>query len=227
MSNKQWWEAQWKNIYDLPATARIAVKYTNLEAQYKQWMEQREYKREGNEKAFYASFCKPSQERHTKYLRNGNKEKLVQLHTAPYDTLIPGVGYKTKHYKTKEDLYVIQFEFAPAITRSEDRPQEYVQIVKKLEFGWNTPPSYENKFFDTVLARQASVQKRYVDRLTKKHREALTLLKIMDVDGYVEGVGYRKAYNRYMGWDEVERRSVYESVVLYFIDAVKREEDEQ
>jgi hypothetical protein len=102
-----------------------------------------------------------------------------------------------------------------------------VQIVKKLEFGWNTPPSYENKFFDTVLSRQANVQKRYVDRLTKKHREALTLLKIMDVDGYVEGVGYRKAHSKYMGWDEVERRSVYESVVLYFIDAVKREENEQ
>lgn len=76
-TDKQWWEAQWRNIYDLPATARIAMKYTNLETHHKQWAEQ------GNEKAFYTSFCKPSQERHTKYLRNGNKEKLVQLHTAP------------------------------------------------------------------------------------------------------------------------------------------------
>lgn len=221
MSNRQWWEANWSSIYELPATVRVSLKYGDLGAHYKKWVEQ------GNEAAFYPSFCKPSQDRYTKYLRNANKEKMVQLHATPYNTFIPGVGYRTKHYKTDEDVYVIQHDFAPAITRSEDRPQEYVQIVKKLEESWNHKYTHEENFYQTVLDRQSHVNLRYVDTLTKKQRDALAVLKIMDVDGYVEGMGYRKEYNKYKGWDADERRSVYENVVLYFIDAVKREEDEQ
>lgn len=220
MSNRQWWEANWSSIYELPATVRVAMKYGNLKEQYERW------EREGKVYDFYAQCSKPSQLRSTKYLRNASKEKLVTLYATPYNTLIPGVGYKTKHYRTLEDVYVLQHDFAPAIKRSEDRPQEYVQIVKKLEERWNLRHNYEEDFYQTVMDRQSHVNLRYVDTLTKKQRETLAVLKIMDVDGYVEGMGYRKQYNKYKGWDSDERRFVYENVVLYFIDAVKREEDE-
>ena len=54
-TNKQWWEAQWKNIYDLPATARIALRYQNLEDAKKAWGESR-----NSDAEFYARYCKPS-----------------------------------------------------------------------------------------------------------------------------------------------------------------------
>lgn len=219
MNNRQWWEATWSNIYDLPATVRVSLKYGNLKEHYDRFVNH------NNEALFYPSFCKPSQERYTKYLRNANKEKMVQLHATPYNTFIPGVGYKTKHYRTDEDVYVIQHDFAPAITRSEDRPQEYVQIVKTLVY-WGSGLTYEGKFHETVLSRQSNVSLRYVDKLTKKQREALAVLKIMDVNGYVEGMGYRKEFNKYKGWDADERRSLYENVVLYFLDGIKKEDEQ-
>lgn len=222
-TNKQWWEPNWSSIYDLPATARIALRYQSLEEVKNEWRDSGKYIPD-----FYATYCKPSQERHIKYLRNNVKEKLVTLHTAEYNTLIPGVGYKTKHYSTKEDVYVVQnARWGEPTPRNEERPQEYVQIVSKyVNDYWSVSRTHEDRFIETVLSRQSIVSRRYIDRLTRKQREALALLKIMDVDGYVEGAGYRKLYNKYMGWDNIERRAIYSPVVLYFIDAVKREEDE-
>lgn len=221
-TNRQWWEPTWATIYDLPAKVRIALKYGDIEAACRSRMA------DGwSPKKFYNACSKPSQDRNVKYLRNVEKERLVKLYPAEYDTIIPKVGYKTKHFRSGEDVYVIETAFGAEIKRDDARPQEYVQIVSKLEWGWVTGNTHAQKFQETVLARQHHVGLRYIDKLTKKHREALTLLKIMDVDGYVDGIGYRKSFNKYKGYDQDSRMSLYQDVVLYFIDAVKREEDEQ
>lgn len=219
MSNRQWWEATWANIYELPSKVRLVIRF-NLGESQKEWIETHGHTAD----SFYTVYSKYSYPRCTKYLRNAQKERLVQLYATEYNTYIPDVGYKTKHYRTGEDVYVIESGRSCAKARDGDRPQEYVQIVSKLDWGWGK--EHEQNFITTCQHRQHNVNPRYVDNLPKKHREALALLKILDVDGYIDGIGYRKVVNRYVGWNEDERRSVYKDTVVYFIDAVKREDED-
>ena len=129
-------------------------------------------------------------------LSKKEREKFYELdkHDAPIDEVIPGVGFKTPYRRGNGYVYVLDMgSYADRGTYKVDPERERLEIhIGKYE-GGEEPNNY--------LWRKASyANPRYVDRLTKKQREALLFIRMLPSAHFVPGVG---------GWIEYPYRPNY------------------
>lgn len=197
---------------NLPTTARICLHYGDLTAKHDITPDK---------PGFFRESCKPSQERYVKYLRVSTKVALSHVMEAPYDTMIPGMGYKTRHARTKEDVYVLQAPMREGIERDTSREQDYVTVVKAFgSITYFNGPTREQKFVDTCKWRDA--RERYLDTLTKKQKQALIMLRIAPPGTYIEGIGVTLIRRRGV-WNLEKSQHDWIEIPHYYIDAIKEE----
>ena len=208
----------WDTPDQLPPTLRISLVYRNLDVHYEAALNQ------NSTKYFFASYCKPSTWRYTKHLRKVNKEALCTLSRTPLDTYVPDVGYRTKHARCDDVVYVLQGHDRGEMVRDESRPQDYVMIIKEVPmiYIWDAGKSrrdatWEERFVN--VCRNTKVKKRYIDKLTKKQKDALAVLCVMDTTAYVEGIGYRAERTEWLEWDEEKQQSRFRKCPVYFLEA--------
>lgn len=71
----------------------------------------------------------------------------------------------------------------------EERERQLIYVLKDRAntiVGWRM----NNRFFRSALSQAAyDANERYVDRLTKKQRDALSFIRMLPEGEYVEGVG--------------------------------------
>lgn len=77
--------------------------------------------------------------------------------------------------------------------------------------------TWEERFVN--VCRSSNVKKRYIDKLTKKQKDALAVLRVMDTTAYVDGVGYRAERNEWLEWDEEKQQSRFRRYPVYFLEA--------
>ena len=145
---------------------------------------------------FIKGYSQPSFNRLVDRLTKKEREKLGELYKddAPIDEVIPGVGFKTPYRRGDGYVYVLDMgSYADRGAYKVDPERERLSIhIGKYE-GGEEPNNY--------LWRKASyANPRYVDRLTKKQKEALLFIRMLPAGHFVPGVG---------GWNEWPYRSSY------------------
>ena len=208
-----------------PITAQIAMRTLNLptKARICLWGNYltEAYDKSPDKTEFFRKSCKPSQERYVKYLRVSTKVALSYVMEAPYDTMIPDVGYKTRHARTKEDVYVLQVSMREGIGRDASREQDYVKIIKTFNTDFHLiKPTRDLAFKNTCMKRDAPW--RYLDTLTKKQKQALIMLRIAPPGTYIEGIGVTLIRRRGV-WNPEKSQHDWIEIPHYYIDAIKEE----
>jgi len=146
---------------------------------------------------FIFVLSRPSFSRLIENLRKPEQEKFWELNKSQYkiNTIYPGVGFKTPH-RLKGNGYVYVLDMGSWV----DRPQRVIDTSREracIYIG-----IYEDAWGDTTRYLQHKAYRandRYVDRLTKKQREALTFIRMLPAGEFVVGLGgwmegYRPSY---------------------------------
>lgn len=149
-------------------------------------------------KSFAKKWSRPSFNVLIDRLRKTEREKFYELRKAKYpvDTIIDGLGFKTLHRSGECYVYVLDMgPWENRYVKKIDHTRERAHIKKRDEqiraFHENHSADlpWEKRYL-TSAAYQTREQ--YVDNLTKKQQLALTLIRMMDYDDFVEGVGGKK-----------------------------------
>lgn len=144
------------------------------------------------------SSAMPSFYKYVDRLRASDRYKFYKLQSEaiPLDTYVPGIGYKVKHKYSDDIVYVIDGAPWGAGKKEIDTTRERAWIARRNAAVWGfTKPDIAWY----LRSRSASASECYVDRLTKKQKEAMMFIRMMDKYGFVEGVGGR-GVTKY--WDE-------------------------
>ena len=139
-------------------------------------------------------------------LRKVEREKFYKLRSDEYpvDTIIDGLGFKTPHRSGDGLVYVLDMgPWDNRMVKEIDRTRERARIKKRDE---QLKAFYKNEGFFSrhglkgyLTSAAYQTREQYVDNLTKKQQVALTLIRMMDYDDFVEGVGGKK-----MGYGNVD-----------------------
>ena len=160
-------------------------------------------KEKGQEKFFFDCYASPS---FTKYIDNmlkAERKKFEELYkdTVPMNTFIPNLGYKVKHRFSDDIVYVLDMgPWENRAKREIDTSRERLDIFVYKNEG--VCSYYKNQGMMDSFLRQAAyyANERYVDRLTKKQREAIMFIRMLPEGEFVEGIG---------AWVQGYRRETY------------------
>ena len=148
---------------------------------------------------FILAESRPSFNRLIENLRKPEQEKFWELNKEQYEvnTIYPGVGFKTPH-RLKDNGYVYVLDMGSWA----DRPQRVIDNSRERACIWIGNYKEGNDFLipqEYLRVRSYRANDRYVDRLTKKQREALTFIRMLPAGEFVVGLGgwmkgYRPSY---------------------------------
>ena len=172
---------------------------------------------------------------YTDLLNKENRARLYQMMDAsfPFDTFVKGVGYKTVHHKAKkndpnpEAIYIIdgvRNRKPMKVSDNEDRETMLLRRVNMEKLSnnwwgrtWNSrtlqyePVPVEEAFRSYMQNQDANAV--FVDRVTKKEREKLMMINLLDPGVYLEGFGGYKitrVYNYVLRkYEETEQRQYF------------------
>lgn len=152
-----------------------------------------------------------SQPRLTKRLNKANKAKLEKLMdpATPVDTYIQGVGFKTYYiYDRGCDPFVYVIASEPRELNPADAERETILLRRydPATFYGNGDNGQYGRMWDPGTCQhirkqlekavqhymnneRTEVQPVFLDRLTRREREALALLYLLEDKGYIEGIG--------------------------------------
>ncbi len=152
------------------------------------------------------------------YVDRLNKENLARLRTMqspdfPINKFVRDVGFKTPHKYDKEPVYVIDGTWAQAKSVDEGREQIFLRRVKPTTVEWYSARWTDDRAqaFLAITRNEASCRC-FADRLTKKERDKVMLLNMMEPDTYLEGVG---AYTMRRAWVTGEGRKITGEKIYY------------
>jgi hypothetical protein len=184
--------------FDMRVRERIKLEYTEHGKSFREQIRflQQAHRPDYEDDDFMAVMCGPSWNKLVDNLRHKEREKFYELrkNEYPMDTIIDGLGFKTKHKYSDDIVYVLDMGAWKNTPRREiDETRERAYIAKKDDnakqmFAWHkgVNPDWAKTYLKS-RAYKACAQ--YVDNLTKKQQLALTLIRMMDYDDFVEGVG--------------------------------------
>ena len=126
-------------------------------------------------------------------LRKAERDKFWELFKDEYslDTIIPGVGFKTKHKYSKDLVYVLDMGSYGETKQGIDPTRERLRIYKRS----NTTDLYMRNITIHGTMREYLRQcawhakEQYIDNLTKKQREAIMFIRMLPEYELVEGLG--------------------------------------
>lgn len=125
-------------------------------------------------------------------LNKANLSRLRELQSKdfPINKFVRGIGFKTPHKRDKEPVYVIDGTLIGHKTDPSGRECVYLRRVKPTTVEWYLQRWSENKA-EAFLAitRNESTTSCFVDRMTKKERDQMMMLNMMEPNTYLEGVG--------------------------------------
>lgn len=144
---------------------------------------------------FIKAYSSPSFNRLVDNLRKAERDKFWELFKDEYpvDTIIPNLGFKTKHKYSKDLVYVLDMGSYGETKPKIDRTRERLKIYKRS----NATDLYMRNItiHGTMQAylKQCSwhANEQYVDNLTKKQREAILFIRMLPEYELVEGLGAR------------------------------------
>ena len=148
---------------------------------------------------FILAESRPSFSRLIENLRKPEQEKFWELNKSQYkiNTIYPGVGFKTP-YRLKGNGYVYVLDMGSWVDRSQyvidtSRERACIYIGSYKEDNYSLTPQ------EHLRVTSYRANDRYVDRLTKKQREALTFIRMLPAGEFVVGLGgwmegYRPSY---------------------------------
>ena len=160
-------------------------------------------KEKGQEQLFFDCYASPSFNKYVDNLRKAEREKFEELYkgTVPMNTFIPNLGYKVKHRFSDDIVYVLDMgPWENRAKREIDTSRERLDIFVYKNEG--VCSYYKNQGMMDSFLQQAAyyANERYVDRLTKKQREAITFIRMLPEGEFVEGIG---------AWVQGYRRETY------------------
>lgn len=155
----------------------------------------REHKPEYTDADFIKIRSSPSFNRLVDNLRKAERDKFWELFKDEYplDTIIPNLGFKTKHKHSDAIVYVLDMGSYGETKPKIDRTRERLYIYKRS----NTTDLYMRNItkygtMEDYLRRCAwCANEQYVDNLTKKQREAILFIRMLPDSHFVEGLGAR------------------------------------
>lgn len=160
----------------------------------------------------FAAYSKPC---YVDRLNKINLERLRKMQSPdfPINKFVRDVGFKTPHKYDKEPVYVIDGTWAQAKSVEEGREQIFLRRVKPTIVKWYTDRWTDNRA-DAFLAitRNESACRCFADRMTKKERDKVMLLNMMEPNTYLEGVGaytLRRAWLTDKGWITTDEKMYY------------------
>lgn len=145
-------------------------------------------------KEFIRTYSSPSFTRLVDGLRKAERDKFWELFKDEYplDTIIPNLGFKTKHRYSDDIVYVLDMgSWSNRVKHGIDPTRERLRIYKCS----NTIDRYiqnikmHGTMQDYLLRCIWHAKEQYVDNLTKKQREAILFIRMLPANHFVEGLG--------------------------------------
>ena len=141
-------------------------------------------------KDFIRNESRPSVNRIIENLRKPEREKFWELDKEQYEvnTIYPGVGFKTPYRDKKVGSYVYVLDMGSWVDRPQrvidsSRERACVRIRNYKKGNISLTPQ------EWLRVKSYGANERYVDRLTKKQREALTFIRMLPAGEFVVGLG--------------------------------------
>ena len=141
---------------------------------------------------FILAESRPSFNRLIENLRKAEMEKFWELDKEQYEinTIYPGLGFKTPYRDRKVGGYVYVLDMGSWA----DRPQRVIDesreraciYIGNYEKDWGGHRGLPQEYMHYAYFR---ANRRYVDRLTKKQREAVMFIKMLPEGEFVVGLG--------------------------------------
>jgi hypothetical protein len=152
------------------------------------------YKEAGKEQVFFDEYASPSFQCYIDNRRKAEREKFRELASSliPMNTFIPNLGYKVKHRFSDDIVYVLDMgSWQDRARREIDPARERLSIYLTENKTSGTFAWYISQGDTASALRNAPhwANERYVDRLTKKQREAIMFIRMLPEDEYVKGIG--------------------------------------
>lgn len=168
---------------------RIKVVYSN-EGLFAYWLKWKELGKA--HKDFIKGWSSPSFAKLVDNMRRAERDKFWELYKNehPMDEILPGIGFKTKHRFSDDSVYVLDMGAWGNRAKCEiDPARERLNIFVYKNEGICS--YYITQGDIASFLRQASyhANERYVDRLTKKQREAIMFIRMLPEGEYVKGIG--------------------------------------
>jgi hypothetical protein len=139
---------------------------------------------------FILAESRPSFSRLIDNLRKPEQEKFWELDKSQYkiNTIYPGLGFKTPYRDEKVGGYVYVLDMGSWADRSQrvidkSRERAGIWIGNYKEGNISLTPQ------EWLRVKSYRANDRYVDRLTKKQREALTFIRMLPAGEFVVGLG--------------------------------------